>query len=105
MKKVSVLLCFLLFLPFFVCGYETGGQGQNEYKISATFCEEDKTLSCKQTSTYVNRTENALDFLEMFLYANSFAKTWQNASISKCIFCRHYRVFFKGNRQRFKWIF
>ena len=82
MKKASFLLCLILSLPFFVFGCEADGQELNEYKIVATFDEEEKTLSCKQTSTYVNCTENALSTLEMFLYANSFEKSWQNASVS-----------------------
>lgn len=82
MKKSIFLLCLLLCLPFFVFGCEAEDCQINEYKISASFDEENMSLSCKQSSTFVNKSENALDFLEMFLYANSFEKTWQNASIS-----------------------
>lgn len=82
MKKSIFLLCLLLCLPFFVFGCEAEDCQINEYKISASFDDENMSLSCKQSSTFVNKSENALDLLEMFLYANSFEKTWQNASVS-----------------------
>ncbi len=63
----------LLCLPFCLFGCEKE-EKLNFYKIDVVFDEEKKALLCSQEINFVNSSDNALDEVDFFLYANSFAE-------------------------------
>lgn len=71
MKKLGFLFIFICFLPLCLVGCEQEKQ-LNSYIIDAVYDEQNHSLSCQQTVTYVNNSNNVLDELCFFLYANSF---------------------------------
>ncbi len=73
MKKFAFILVMLLCLPFCLFGCEKE-EKLNFYKIDVVFDEEKKALLCSQEINFVNSSDNALDEVDFFLYANSFAE-------------------------------
>lgn len=71
MKKICLVLALVLFLPFVLigCGNE---EKLNTYFIVANFNDEEKSLKCNEKVIYVNNSENALEEVCFFVYANGF---------------------------------
>ena len=88
MKKLSFFLVFMLSLPLSLVGCEAQEKKLNSYKISAIYDDQMQTLTCEQEVDFCNQTENALQNLSFFLYANSFAE-WKDA-VSKSSFNKAY---------------
>ena len=82
MKKCCFVLVFTLFLPFFVTGCKNEKNCLNEYTIVATYDDFSHTLECNQKMTYTNNSTDDLTKIDLFLYANSFENTANNASSS-----------------------
>ena len=80
MKKWFLILFVLIGTAFCFVGCTKTEPQRNEYDIVASFDAENETLSCTQKMTYFNSSSDSLEKLEMFLYANSFADTKNNAS-------------------------
>ncbi len=84
-KKVALALVLLLALPLLLVGCGKNEQKLNFYCISAQYDDGAHTLSCEQDVEYVNNSDNALDKVCFYLYANSFA---QKDIVSKSYFDR-----------------
>ena len=82
MKKCVFVIVFALLMPFCVSGCKGEKVCLNKYEIVATYDEQTHQLDCEQKMMYANGTGADLDRLELFLYANSFEKIENNASIS-----------------------
>lgn len=77
MKKLLVFICVLLIFPFFVsCKQETLKLPQ--YSIGITL-NEDMTLDCQMTYSFLNDYKDGLSRLEFNLYPNAYR---ENASVS-----------------------
>ena len=68
----AVILLSVCFLPLLLCGCGQQDERLNFYTIEAVFDDEQKSLTCSQRLEYVNATDNALDKVCFFLYANAF---------------------------------
>lgn len=62
----------VLCLPFVLVGCGQKSERLNFYAIDAVFDDETKLLSCAQKVEYFNTSDNALNEVCFFLYANSF---------------------------------
>lgn len=71
MKKFALVLIIVLCLPIFLVGCNSENE-INFYKIQALYNEESQSLDCQQEMIYVNNSDNALNEICFFLYANSF---------------------------------
>ncbi|MBP3619993.1 MAG: M1 family metallopeptidase [Clostridia bacterium] len=74
MKRFVFFSLMFLILPFFCFGCENGETKLDCYHIEAVYDESEKSLSCKQTVEYVNNSDNAIDNISFFVYANAFAQ-------------------------------
>lgn len=74
MKKISCVVLFILaiFLPVFLFGCSEKICNVNEYTILADYDDENQILYCNQTVGYTNNSDNSLEEICFFLYANSF---------------------------------
>lgn len=76
MKKFAVVLNFafglLLCLPLFLVGCGQNAEKLSSYQISATYDDDAKSLQCAQSVEYVNSSDNVLNEVCFFLYANAF---------------------------------
>ena len=88
MKKLSLFLVVMLCLPLFLVGCDGQKETTNSYKIFATYDDQAQTLTCEQEVNFYNQTENALQELCFFLYANSFAEG--QTPVSKANFNKAY---------------
>lgn len=81
MKKFGLLLVSVLLLPLFLvgCGAETQ---LSSYKIVAMYDDETHQLNCTQQVNYVNNSDNCLNELGFYLYANAFAEGQKTVSNS-----------------------
>lgn len=72
MKKICLLFSLFVCLPFVL--FACGGNEEilNSYKIVANFDDENMSLACTQQVLYANNSENALDEVCFFVYANAF---------------------------------
>ncbi len=69
----AVLLAIVcLCLPLVLAGCGGTAEAKNCYDISAVFDDESKTLVCTQEVKYFNTSENKLNEICFFLYANTF---------------------------------
>lgn len=82
MKKFCYVFAILIVLPFFAVGCQLKKGDLNSYHISATYDDQSQTLSCRQTTTYHNTSENALQEVCFFLYPNSFEEGQKTVSAS-----------------------
>lgn len=77
LKKINILIMAVLLFgifcfPIFLTGCGSEIEKENLYEIYAVFNDETKTLACSQKVEYVNTSDNALNEICFFLYANSF---------------------------------
>ena len=73
MKRLSFLLVFIFALPIFLFGCNNNEfENLSTYTMDCVYDEQNHTLTCSQTLNYYNNTDNALNKLEFFLYANAF---------------------------------
>ncbi|MGN1200914.1 MAG: M1 family metallopeptidase [Candidatus Caccovivens sp.] len=82
MKKLSLLFCLIFCLPFvlFACGEDE--DVLNSYYIDASFDEESMSLSCEEQVCYVNNSDNALNEICFYVYANAFDEGQKAVAIS-----------------------
>ena len=74
-KRFVVGLLALIILAgcvFVLVGCDAKLDRLNFYDIEAKFCEENMSLECDQSVTYFNNSENVLDEVCFFLYANAY---------------------------------
>jgi len=71
MKKLALIFVLVFCLPLFLFGCEETPE-KNFYEIEVTVNEEAMTLSCSEKVCYVNTSNNALNEVDFYLYANSF---------------------------------
>jgi len=81
MKKLCLILLICLVFPFCFSGCAKQSQ-INQYLISVEFCEDEKKLNCKQTVIYVNNSENVLNEIPFFVYANAFSQGQKPVSLA-----------------------
>lgn len=74
MKKISLVLCLIFCLPFLLFGCESASESKTSYSILASFDDEEKSLACNEKIIYNNSSDNALDKVCFFVYANAFAQ-------------------------------
>lgn len=71
MKKLFITLILLL-VPFAFVGCLKEEVQLSSYKIDAVYDEDSQSLTCTSLVTYVNNTDNALENVCFFTYANAF---------------------------------
>ena len=71
MKKFALIFVVVFCLPFFLVGCSDENE-INFYKINALYDDKSQTLDCTQEVVYVNNSDNALNEICFFLYANAF---------------------------------
>ncbi len=71
MKKIVLFLLIVFCLPFALMGCKQETK-LNEYFIDVIYDDETQTLNCQQKVLYVNNSENALEEVCFYLYANAF---------------------------------
>lgn len=74
LKTTALILILLICCPFLLVGCQAEMATLNSYNIKADYNELDKTLSCEQSVTYFNRSDNILNEVCFFLYANAYGE-------------------------------
>lgn len=73
-KLISLFLFVVLCCPLFLVSCDGQAQAFNYYKINARFDDSQKTLDCQQSVEYANTSENLLNEICFFLYANAYSQ-------------------------------
>ena len=71
-KFLAIIFAVTIFCPLFLCSCGQTSENLNCYEINAVFDEDEKTLSCEQSVTYFNNSENVLNEVCFFVYANAY---------------------------------
>ena len=71
---------FTVFIPIALSGCGQASKKLNFYQINATFDEQNNSLLCEQSVSYVNNSENALSEVCFFVYANAFSEGQKTVS-------------------------
>ena len=71
-KFASLFLLIILCCPLFLTSCGQASAAKNLYQIKATYDDKEKSLSCEQSVTYVNNSDNILEEICFFLYANAY---------------------------------
>lgn len=72
-EKIIIFISFYFCITNFSFGCNNNEfENLSTYTIDCVYDEQNHTLTCSQTLNYYNNTDNALNKLEFFLYANAF---------------------------------
>ena len=74
MKKIILLSSICLVLPFVLFGCNSSSENLSTYTLNCQYNDDNHSLTCSQDVNYVNSSDNALDEIKFFLYANAFAE-------------------------------
>lgn len=88
-KKIVALLFLFVCVPFSVVGCSTKNEKEikkaskniDEYNIDVEF--EEYRLSAKQTTTYINKSDDVMDELYLHVYPQSFRRDALNSPVGK----------------------
>ncbi len=80
--KIGLLLAAIICFPLLFVGCASKPDKLCSYFISATYTDAEKSLTCHQEVNYVNNSDNKLEEVCFFLYANAFAEGQKPVSTS-----------------------
>lgn len=72
MKKIILLSSICLVLPFVLFGCNSSSENLSTYTLNCQYNDDNHSLTCSQEVNYINSSDNTLDEIKFFLYANAF---------------------------------
>ena len=99
-SKIMIAICIisaiiLIVVLFSGCTSNTESISENltKYNLNLEFFDENKTLTCKETVSYINNSDTTLDFVMFHLYPNAFR---EGAKISPVSLTNEHKAYPNG---------